>query len=85
MKAVYVVGQCVLCSLLPEVVLADISLATCRSSNSPKNPHSAPASGGNNISAIDTDPVDTAYVLYGAVVGGRESPSMTRIHLMAKG
>jgi endoglucanase len=34
------------------------------------------ASGGDNISAIDTDPVDSAYVLYGAVVGGRESGGM---------
>lgn len=38
--------------------------------NSPKNPHSAAASGGSNINAIDTSPVDSAYVLYGAVVGG---------------
>ena len=28
------------------------------------------ASGGNNISAINTFPVQEAHVLYGAVVGG---------------
>jgi endoglucanase len=28
------------------------------------------ASGGNNISAINTSPVQEAYVLYGAVIGG---------------
>ena len=39
----------------------------------PQNPHSASASGGNNISAIDTDPAQMAYVLYGAVVGGPDS------------
>ncbi|XP_006460205.1 hypothetical protein AGABI2DRAFT_150171 [Agaricus bisporus var. bisporus H97] len=38
--------------------------------NSPSNPHSAMASGGSNIGAIDTDPVKTTYVLYGAVIGG---------------
>ncbi|KAL7410654.1 putative endoglucanase E-4 precursor [Mrakia frigida] len=38
--------------------------------NSPKNPHSAMAAGGSNIGAIDTDPVVSAYVLYGAVIGG---------------
>ncbi|KZV77202.1 glycoside hydrolase family 9 protein, partial [Peniophora sp. CONT] len=38
--------------------------------NSPSNPHSAAASGGDNISAIDTDPAQEAYVLYGAVIGG---------------
>ena len=38
--------------------------------NSPSNPHSAAASGGDNITAIDTDPAQEAYVLYGAVVGG---------------
>ncbi|KAI5451882.1 hypothetical protein NCC49_001184 [Naganishia albida] len=38
--------------------------------NSPQNPHSAPASGGNNISAINTDPAQMAYTLYGALVGG---------------
>ena len=38
--------------------------------NSPSNPHSAMASGGNNISAVDTSPAQEAYVLYGAVVGG---------------
>ncbi|KXN86389.1 Endoglucanase E-4 [Leucoagaricus sp. SymC.cos] len=38
--------------------------------NSPSNPHSAMASGGTNVNAIDTDPTNTAYVLYGAVIGG---------------
>ncbi|KAG9317611.1 glycoside hydrolase family 9 protein [Chiua virens] len=38
--------------------------------NSPQNPHSAMASGGNNISDINNDPPREAYVLYGAVVGG---------------
>ncbi|OJA20892.1 hypothetical protein AZE42_00902 [Rhizopogon vesiculosus] len=38
--------------------------------NSPQNPHSALASGGNNISNINTYPAQEAYILYGAVVGG---------------
>lgn len=38
--------------------------------NSPKNPSSAIASGGNDINNIDNDPPEEAYVLYGAVVGG---------------
>lgn len=38
--------------------------------NSPSNPHSAMASGGNDIGNIDTSPEQEAYVLYGAVVGG---------------
>ena len=38
--------------------------------NSPINPHSAPASGGTDINNIDTNPVNEAYILYGAVVGG---------------
>lgn len=38
--------------------------------NSPRNPSSAFASGGNNISAINTSPANETYVLYGAVVGG---------------
>lgn len=38
--------------------------------NSPSNPHSAMASGGTNVSAIDTDPLNTTYILYGAVIGG---------------
>jgi len=38
--------------------------------NSPSNPHSAMASGGNDIGQIDTFPKQEAYVLYGAVVGG---------------
>ncbi|KIY73740.1 glycoside hydrolase family 9 protein [Cylindrobasidium torrendii FP15055 ss-10] len=39
-------------------------------SNSPSNPHSAPASGGDDVGAIDTSPAEEAYVLYGATVGG---------------
>ncbi|PFH52542.1 glycoside hydrolase family 9 protein [Amanita thiersii Skay4041] len=38
--------------------------------NSPQNPHSALASGGNNVSTIDTSPKEEAYVIYGAVIGG---------------
>jgi endoglucanase len=38
--------------------------------NSPSNPHSAMASGGNDANDIDTVPQQEAYVLYGAVVGG---------------
>ncbi|KAI0306950.1 family 9 glycosyl hydrolase [Multifurca ochricompacta] len=38
--------------------------------NSPVNPHSAMASGGNDINHIDTSPPQEAYILYGAVVGG---------------
>jgi len=38
--------------------------------NSPHNPHSALASGGNDISNINTSPPAEAYVLYGGVVGG---------------
>ncbi|KAH8830739.1 glycoside hydrolase family 9 protein [Flagelloscypha sp. PMI_526] len=38
--------------------------------NSPSNPHSALASGGNDIGQIDTLPKEEAYILYGAVIGG---------------
>ncbi|KAF8211252.1 glycoside hydrolase family 9 protein [Mycena galopus ATCC 62051] len=38
--------------------------------NSPANPHSAMASGGDDIGNIDTSPPQEAYVLYGAIVGG---------------
>jgi len=41
--------------------------------NSPSNPHSAMASGGDDIGAIDTSPPQEAYVLYGAVVGGPDN------------
>jgi hypothetical protein len=41
--------------------------------NSPSNPHSAMASGGTDINAIDTDPVNTTYVIYGAVIGGPDA------------
>ncbi|KAJ6516028.1 glycoside hydrolase family 9 protein [Mycena sanguinolenta] len=38
--------------------------------NSPANPHSAMASGGDDIGNIDTSPPQEAYVLYGAIIGG---------------
>ncbi|KAF9960433.1 hypothetical protein BGZ72_006969 [Mortierella alpina] len=38
--------------------------------NSPINPHSAQASGGNSTDTINTFPVKEAHVLFGAVVGG---------------
>ncbi|KAG5340990.1 hypothetical protein C0989_012364 [Termitomyces sp. Mn162] len=38
--------------------------------NSPTNPHSAMATGGNDISELDTSPQNETYTLYGAVVGG---------------
>ncbi|KAJ1030047.1 hypothetical protein NDA16_000960 [Ustilago loliicola] len=38
--------------------------------NSPQNPHSAMASGGNDITNINNSPPKMAHVLYGAVVGG---------------
>jgi hypothetical protein len=41
--------------------------------NSPSNPHSAMASGGDDIGAIDTSPAQEAYVLYGAIVGGPDN------------
>ncbi|KAG6837971.1 hypothetical protein H0H93_008365 [Arthromyces matolae] len=34
------------------------------------NPMSAMASGGNDISTLDTSPVNETYIIYGAVVGG---------------
>ncbi len=41
--------------------------------NSPANPYSAMASGGNDIKHIDTKPSQEAYVLYGAVVAGPDN------------
>lgn len=38
--------------------------------NSPQNPHSAPASGGNNLTTLRTNPPTNLHVLYGAMVGG---------------
>ncbi|KAF9102932.1 hypothetical protein BGX27_010807 [Mortierella sp. AM989] len=38
--------------------------------NSPINPHSAPASGGNDPGTIDTFPPTAKYTIYGALVGG---------------
>ncbi|EJD00966.1 Six-hairpin glycosidase [Fomitiporia mediterranea MF3/22] len=40
------------------------------SPNSPKNPHSAISSGGNDVSKIDTEPPEEAYILFGSIVGG---------------
>lgn len=38
--------------------------------NSPANPHSAMASGGNGTTDLRTEPEKEAHVLYGAIVGG---------------
>jgi len=38
--------------------------------NSPINPHSSLAAGGNNSDTIDTNPATEAHVLLGALVGG---------------
>ncbi|KAI1316438.1 hypothetical protein EDD11_010001 [Mortierella claussenii] len=38
--------------------------------NSPLNPHSASASGGNDPGTIDSYPEKEAYTIYGALVGG---------------
>ncbi|KAI9493008.1 Six-hairpin glycosidase-like protein [Zychaea mexicana] len=38
--------------------------------NSPHNPHHAGASGGTDISNIETSPPEEKYLLYGAIVGG---------------
>lgn len=38
--------------------------------NSPQNPHSAPASGGDDVNNINTSPPQMANVIYGAVIGG---------------
>ncbi|KAI8147607.1 Six-hairpin glycosidase-like protein [Fennellomyces sp. T-0311] len=38
--------------------------------NSPHNPHHAGASGGTDVTNIDTSPPEEKYILYGAVVGG---------------
>ncbi|CBQ68070.1 probable Family 9 glycosyl hydrolase [Sporisorium reilianum SRZ2] len=38
--------------------------------NSPQNPHSAMASGGNDITNVNNNPPKELHVLYGAVVGG---------------
>lgn len=41
--------------------------------NAPTNPQSAMASGGSDISAVDTSPPEEAYVIYGGVVGGPDT------------
>lgn len=41
--------------------------------NSPTNPHDAKSSGGNDITAIDTNPANSSHILYGAVVGGPDN------------
>lgn len=38
--------------------------------NSPKNPHSAPASGGSGFNNLRNNPPTNLRTLYGAVVGG---------------
>jgi len=38
--------------------------------NSPSNPHSASASGGNDASNIDSSPPTMLRTLFGAVIGG---------------
>lgn len=38
--------------------------------NSPRNPHHAGASGGTDISNIESSPPEEKYILYGAIVGG---------------
>lgn len=38
------------------------------SPNSPANPHSALASGGNDIAHIDSSPEQEAYILYGILI-----------------
>jgi len=46
--------------------------------NSPRNPHSPMASGGNNASDIINSPPVEAYTLYGAVVGGPDRQDLYR-------
>ncbi|KAG8885171.1 hypothetical protein FRB97_001989 [Tulasnella sp. 331] len=41
--------------------------------NSPTNPHDAKSSGGSDIDNIDTSPVNSTHILYGAAVGGPNS------------
>lgn len=53
---------------LPDGVLVPYVVGT--NPNSPLNPHSAMASGGDDISNINTSPPAEAYTLYGAVIGG---------------
>lgn len=38
--------------------------------NSPKSPHSAPASGGTGFTNLRNNPPENIHTLYGAVVGG---------------
>ena len=62
------------CVLFPLLIIKHILLiapyVVGSNPNSPVNPYSAMASGGNNTKEIDTSPPEEAYVLYGAVVGG---------------
>jgi hypothetical protein len=62
------------CVLFPLLIIKHILLivpyVVGSNPNSPVNPYSAMASGGNNTKEIDTSPPKEAYVLYGAVVGG---------------
>jgi endoglucanase len=44
--------------------------------NSPQNPHSGMATGGNTGDDIDDWPPEEAYILYGAVVAGPDFRDM---------
>jgi len=50
--------------------LSEVPYVVGANPNSPQNPHSAMASGGNDIGNINNSPPQEAYVLYGAVIGG---------------
>ncbi|CAK5275709.1 unnamed protein product [Mycena citricolor] len=57
-------------SAMPVFLMSAVPYVVGSNPNSPSNPHSAMASGGNDIGNIDTSPAEEAYVLYGAVIGG---------------
>jgi len=70
-----VITRCLVCpiSLRPHSNFPNSFLAPYvvgMNPNSPRNPHSAMASGGDDISKINTSPPAMAYTLYGAIVGG---------------
>lgn len=69
-----VITRCLVCSISPShsSFANDVLVpyVVGMNPNSPRNPHSALASGGNDISNINTSPPAEAYVLYGGVVGG---------------
>ena len=67
--------RCLVCSISPCSRSKDpnkfiVPYVVGMNPNSPHNPHSAMASGGNDITNINTSPPAEAYILYGAVVGG---------------